>query len=228
MLALASTCGIERVAIPALRRARKNEVIVIDEIGTTAESEAYVAAGGKGSDKPTLLTLHKKAAIHSGDICLRRRPHLEVTPVNRALLLYKIAADVRPTERTTFKTVRPVIGSQPPALMAQRLFTGGAPTVLLACACLHRRTTLDISLQEPDVLAASRHDRWLVWPPPALTNRILFSPDGEEAMAGRRKQEMLNRKARTEQSARARLSRCVASSPDEEAHRDGAFLNRGD
>ncbi len=94
---------LERVAIPALRRAREEaEVIVIDEIGKfTVESEAYVAAVREvlEVDKPTLLTLHKKSR-HPLLQDIRRRDDgriLEVTPVNRALLPYKIHKLMRET-----------------------------------------------------------------------------------------------------------------------------------
>lgn len=94
---------LERVAIPALRRAKEeSEVIVIDEIGKfTVESEAYVAAVREvlEVDKPTLLTLHKKSR-HPLLQDIRRRDDgriLEVTPVNRALLPYKIHKLMRET-----------------------------------------------------------------------------------------------------------------------------------
>ena len=94
---------LERVAIPALRRAREeSEVIVIDEIGKfTVESEAYVEAVREvlKVDKPTLLTLHKKSR-HPLLQDIRRRDDgriLEVTPVNRALLPYKIHKLMRET-----------------------------------------------------------------------------------------------------------------------------------
>jgi len=94
---------LERIAIPALRRAKEeSEVIVIDEIGKfTVESEAYVAAVREvlEVDKPTLLTLHKKSR-HPLLQDIRRRDDgriLEVTPVNRALLPYKIHKLMRET-----------------------------------------------------------------------------------------------------------------------------------
>jgi nucleoside-triphosphatase len=75
---------------------------VIDEIGKfTVESEAYVEAVREvlKVDKPTLLTLHKKSR-HPLLQDIRRRDDgriLEVTPVNRALLPYKIHKLMRET-----------------------------------------------------------------------------------------------------------------------------------
>ena len=75
---------------------------MIDEIGKfTVESEAYVAAVREvlEVDKPTLLTLHKKSR-HPLLQDIRRRDDgriLEVTPVNRALLPYKIHKLMRET-----------------------------------------------------------------------------------------------------------------------------------
>ena len=71
------------------------EVLVIDEVGKfSVESEAFVAAvrAALDHDKPTLMTLHKKSR-HPLLQDIRRRDDgrvLEVTPVNRALLPYKI------------------------------------------------------------------------------------------------------------------------------------------
>ena len=91
-----NTAELERVAIPAIQHAIDNcEVIVIDEIGKFAvESEAFVNSVRTALevDKPTLLTLHKKSR-HPLLQDIRRRDDgriLEVTPVNRALLPYKI------------------------------------------------------------------------------------------------------------------------------------------
>ena len=69
--------------------------MVIDEIGKfSVESEAFVEAVREGLDRdmPTILTLHKKSR-HPLLQDIRRRDDariLEVTPVNRALLPYKI------------------------------------------------------------------------------------------------------------------------------------------
>ena len=98
-----NTAELERVAIPAIQHAIDNcEVIVIDEIGKFAvESEAFVNSVRTALevDKPTLLTLHKKSR-HPPLQDIRRRDDgriLEVTPVNRALLPYKIHKLMRET-----------------------------------------------------------------------------------------------------------------------------------
>ena len=97
------TEALERIAIPAIEFARDEcEVIVIDEIGKFAvESEAFVniVRSALEVDKPTLLTLHKKSR-HPLLQDIRRRDDgriLEVTPVNRALLPYKIHKLMRET-----------------------------------------------------------------------------------------------------------------------------------
>ena len=94
---------LNRVAIPALDYAQHNcEVLVIDEIGKfSVESEAFVNAvrSTLEVDMPTLLTLHKKSR-HPLLQDIRRRDDgriLEVTPVNRALLPYKIHKLMRET-----------------------------------------------------------------------------------------------------------------------------------
>ena len=95
--------ALERIAIPAIEYAKtESEVLVIDEIGIfTVESEALVncVRGALEIDKPTLLTLHKKSR-HPLLQDIRRRDDgriLEVTPVNRALLPYKIHKLMRET-----------------------------------------------------------------------------------------------------------------------------------
>lgn len=95
--------ALEKVAIPAIEYARDEcEVLVIDEIGKFAvESEAFVnvVRSALEVDKPTLLTLHKKSR-HPLLQDIRRRDDgriLEVTPVNRALLPYKIHKLMRET-----------------------------------------------------------------------------------------------------------------------------------
>ena len=95
--------ALESVAIPAIEYARDEcEVIVIDEIGKfTVESEDFVnvVRSALQIDKPTLLTLHKKSR-HPLLQDIRRRDDgriLEVTPVNRALLPYKIHKLMRET-----------------------------------------------------------------------------------------------------------------------------------
>tara|TARA_B100001093_G_scaffold508715_1_gene571446 strand:- start:18765 stop:19346 length:582 start_codon:yes stop_codon:yes gene_type:complete len=97
------TEALERIAVPAIEYARDQcEVIVIDEIGKFAvESEAFVSVvrSALEMDKPTLLTLHKKSR-HPLLQDIRRRDDgriLEVTPVNRALLPYKIHKLMRET-----------------------------------------------------------------------------------------------------------------------------------
>ncbi len=95
--------ALETVAIPAIEYARDEcEVIVIDEIGKfTVESENFVnvVRSALEVDRPTLLTLHKKSR-HPLLQDIRRRDDgriLEVTPVNRALLPYKIHKLMRET-----------------------------------------------------------------------------------------------------------------------------------
>jgi nucleoside-triphosphatase len=95
--------ALDEVAVPALLDAMENyEAIVIDEIGKfSVESEAFVAItrAALEVDKPTILTLHKKSR-HPLLQDIRRRDDariLEVTPVNRALLPYKIHKLIRET-----------------------------------------------------------------------------------------------------------------------------------
>ncbi len=94
---------ITEVAVPAIQDAIDNyEVIVIDEIGKfSVESEEFVAIVREviDIDKPTIMTLHKKSR-HPLLQDIRRRDDsriLEVTPVNRALLPYKIHKIIRET-----------------------------------------------------------------------------------------------------------------------------------
>ena len=71
------------------------QYLVVDEVGKfTVESEGFVSAVREALkyDMPSLLTLHKKSR-HPLLQDIRRRDDgriLEVTPVNRALLPYKI------------------------------------------------------------------------------------------------------------------------------------------
>ena len=95
--------ALDRVAVPAIQEAIDDyEVLVIDEIGKfSVESELFVEVVRKAMevDKPTLLTLHKKSR-HPLLQDIRRRDDariLEVTPVNRALLPYKIHKLMRET-----------------------------------------------------------------------------------------------------------------------------------
>jgi len=87
---------IDRVGVPAILDSIGNcEIMVIDEVGKfTVESEGFVNAVrmALNSDLPTLMTLHKKSR-HPLLQDIRRRDDariLEVTPVNRSLLPYKI------------------------------------------------------------------------------------------------------------------------------------------
>ena len=87
---------IDRVGVPAILDSIGNcEIMVIDEVGKfTVESEGFVNAVrmALANDLPTLLTLHKKSR-HPLLQDIRRRDDariLEVTPVNRSLLPYKI------------------------------------------------------------------------------------------------------------------------------------------
>tara|TARA_X000000368_G_scaffold416482_1_gene410500 strand:+ start:1380 stop:1964 length:585 start_codon:yes stop_codon:yes gene_type:complete len=87
---------LERVGVPAIEDAARNyEIIMVDEIGKfTVESDLFVRTvrAALEADKPTLMTLHKKSR-HPLLQDIRRRDDarvLEVTPVNRPLLPYKI------------------------------------------------------------------------------------------------------------------------------------------
>ncbi len=87
---------LERVGVPAIEEAARHyEIIMIDEIGKfTVESDLFVRSvrAALEADKPTLMTLHKKSR-HPLLQDVRRRDDarvLEVTPVNRPLLPYKI------------------------------------------------------------------------------------------------------------------------------------------
>ena len=90
------TTALEEVGVPSIEFAKEEcDIIVIDEIGKFAvESEEFVQAvrSALEEDKPTIMTLHKKSR-HPLLQDIRRRDDsriLEVTPVNRALLPYKI------------------------------------------------------------------------------------------------------------------------------------------
>ncbi len=88
--------ALEAVGVKSIIEATEDaEIIIIDEIGKMeVESEAFVKAvrDAMEIDKPMILTLHKKSRNPLlQDI--RRRDDvriLEVTPVNRNLLPYKI------------------------------------------------------------------------------------------------------------------------------------------
>jgi nucleoside-triphosphatase len=87
---------LEAIGVPAIEEATENaDVIVIDEVGKMeVESKKFIDSvkDAIDVDKPMILTLHKKSRNPLlQDI--RRRDDvriLEVTPVNRALLPYKI------------------------------------------------------------------------------------------------------------------------------------------
>lgn len=88
--------ALNSISVPAIEQARDEyEIIMVDEIGKfSVESEEFVKAvrSALDVDKPSLLTLHKKSR-HPLLQDIRRRDDariLEVTPVNRALLPYKV------------------------------------------------------------------------------------------------------------------------------------------
>jgi nucleoside-triphosphatase len=88
--------ALERIGVNAIENAGAEcDIIIIDEVGRMeVESERFVDAVKKvlEEDKPLILTLHKKSRNPLlQDI--RRRDDvriLEVTPINRNLLPYKI------------------------------------------------------------------------------------------------------------------------------------------
>ncbi|MBI5000226.1 MAG: NTPase [Euryarchaeota archaeon] len=88
--------SLDTVGVAAIRNAcQNNDVVVIDEVGKMeVESEKFIAAvkDALDADKTCILTLHKKSRNPLlQDI--RRRDDiriLEVTPVNRNLLPYKV------------------------------------------------------------------------------------------------------------------------------------------
>ena len=88
--------ALEKVGVESLNKAvQESDVIVIDEVGRMeVESPSFVKAvkDALEVDKPIILTLHKKSRNPLlQDI--RRRDDvriLEVTPINRNLLPYKI------------------------------------------------------------------------------------------------------------------------------------------
>lgn len=90
--------ALEEVGVPSIERAITDEnidIIIIDEVGKMemlSENFCKAVIAALDSDKPILLTLHKKSRSPLlQDI--RRRDDiriLEVSPVNRNLLPYKI------------------------------------------------------------------------------------------------------------------------------------------
>ncbi len=95
--------ALDEIGVAAIQRTMDEcEILVVDEIGKySVESEAFVEIVREALEKdmPTILTLHKKSR-HPLLQDIRRRDDariLEVTPVNRALLPYKIHKLVRET-----------------------------------------------------------------------------------------------------------------------------------
>ena len=90
--------ALERVGIPAIEKAINDEtinIIIIDEIGKMemlSEKFCEVVIDALDSDKPILVTLHKKSRSPLLQDVRRRDDIriLEVTTVNRNLLPYKI------------------------------------------------------------------------------------------------------------------------------------------
>lgn len=93
--------ALDQVGVAAIRRATEEaDIVVVDEVGKMEmESDTFVEAvkDALDSEKPVILTLHKKSRNPLlQDI--RRRDDvriLEVTPVNRNLLPYKIVGLLR-------------------------------------------------------------------------------------------------------------------------------------
>ncbi len=87
---------LEKIGVKAIERATEEaEIIVIDEVGKMeVESEKFVQAVKKAleADKSIILTLHKKSRNPLLQDIRRRDDMriLEVTPINRSLLPYKI------------------------------------------------------------------------------------------------------------------------------------------
>ena len=90
--------ALENVGIPAIENAIENEeidIIIIDEIGKMemmSEKFCETVIDALDSDKPIMVTLHKKSRSPLLQDVRRRDDIriLEVTPVNRNLLPYKI------------------------------------------------------------------------------------------------------------------------------------------
>ena len=90
--------ALERVGVPAIEKAVEDEeinIIIIDEIGKMemlSEKFCEVVIDALDSDKPIMVTLHKKSRSPLLQDVRRRDDIriLEVTPVNRNLLPYKI------------------------------------------------------------------------------------------------------------------------------------------
>lgn len=92
------TAALDKIAVPAITDAIENEninIIIIDEIGKMemlSEKFCEMVVDALDSDKPILVTLHKKSRTPLLQDVRRRDDIriLEVTPVNRNLLPYKI------------------------------------------------------------------------------------------------------------------------------------------
>jgi len=92
------TAALENVGVPAIEKAITDEnvnIIVIDEIGKMemlSEKFCEMVIEALDSDKPIIVTLHKKSRTPLLQDVRRRDDIriLEVTPVNRNLLPYKI------------------------------------------------------------------------------------------------------------------------------------------
>ena len=90
--------ALERIGIPAIEKAITDEIIniiIIDEIGKMemlSERFCEVVIEALDSDKPIMVTLHKKSRTPLLQDVRRRDDIriLEVTPVNRNLLPYKL------------------------------------------------------------------------------------------------------------------------------------------
>ena len=90
--------ALEKIGVPAVEHAIKDDeidVIIIDEIGKMemlSEGFCEVVIDALDSDKPIMVTLHKKSRTPLLQDVRRRDDMriLEVTPVNRNLLPYKI------------------------------------------------------------------------------------------------------------------------------------------
>ena len=90
--------ALEKVGIPAIEKAITDEdinIIIIDEIGKMemlSERFCEIVIEALDSDKPIMVTLHKKSRTPLLQDVRRRDDIriLEVTPVNRNLLPYKL------------------------------------------------------------------------------------------------------------------------------------------
>lgn len=90
--------ALEKIGVPAIEKAIVDEninIIIIDEIGKMemlSEKFCEMVTAALDSDKPIIVTLHKKSRTPLLQDVRRRDDIriLEVTPVNRNLLPYKI------------------------------------------------------------------------------------------------------------------------------------------